>query len=126
MHAVMGSKQGGCIGEGRVLEDPRLNIVVHPLAHVEGYRNCETTSFVFTEERVRMLSSSGHVRLKVVQDVVPDSDQISPICPQLMVSATTYIIGARWNHILAFPRFTRAVRSAFFVGNEVLRKRGSV
>lgn len=130
MHAVMGRKQGRCVGEGGILEDPRLDVVVHLLARAKGDRHGETAGFVFAEKHVGILPSSRHVRLEVVQDVVPGRDCISSIGSELMLMlirrTPTYIIGARWNHMLAFPRFIRAVRSVFFEGNDVLKKIGSV
>ena len=74
---MVGSKQSGCVSEGRILENSRLNIVIHSLARLERNRDCEATSLVFTEEHIGTLSSSRHVRLKVVQDVVTGMDQIS-------------------------------------------------
>lgn len=70
----MGRKQGRCICEGGVLEDPRLDVVVHLLARAKGDRYGETAGLVFAEEHVGILPSSRHVRLEVVQDVVPDRD----------------------------------------------------
>jgi hypothetical protein len=99
MHAVVGRKQGRCVGEGGFLEDPRLNVVVHLLARAKGDGYCEAAGFVFTEKHVGVLPSSRHVRLEVVQDVVPGRDLISSIAPEpmpmIMPCAPTYMIGAK-------------------------------
>lgn len=70
MHAVVGRKQGRCVGERRFLEYAHLNIVVHLLARMEGDGNSQAAGFIFAEKHIGILTPSRHVRLKVVQDVV--------------------------------------------------------
>lgn len=74
MHAVVGRKQGSCVGEGRFLEYAHLDIMVHLLARMEGDGNSQTAGFVFAEKHISIFPSSRHVGLQVVQDVVPDRD----------------------------------------------------